>query len=273
MRDGFLWLLDLNGDGIYEPGADLEYVFGGAPGDIPIVGDWTGTGTSKIGVLRAGFLWLLDANGNGTYDGTAAGDYAFAFGAPGDVPVVGDWTGDGVTKVGMFRDGFLWVLDSDDPSVTNATGQAPLIAFPFGGIAGDVPIVGKWFAPPASITATSGTPQSTPIDTAFPTPLSLFVTGVDGYGVSGITMQFTAPASAATAAFAGSATTAVTNAAGAATSALPSANGTTGGPYSVTASVSSCGTYPGCTTISPAIFSLTNTAAPALSSPQPTKSK
>jgi hypothetical protein len=274
VRDGFLWLLDLNGDGIYEPGTDLEYVFGGAPGDIPVVGDWTGTGTTKIGVLRDGFLWLLDANGNGTWDGTAGGDYAFAFGAPGDVPVVGDWTGDGISKVGMFRDGFLWVLDSDDPAVTNATGQAPLIAFPFGGVAGDVPIVGKWFAPPASVTVSSGTPQSTPINTTFPTPLSLFVTGVDGYGVGGVTLQFTAPASGASATFAGGATTAMTNTAGTATSALPSANGTTGGPYSVTASVLSCGTYPGCGSITAASFSLMNTAAPAVrSSPQQAKSK
>jgi hypothetical protein len=144
VRDGFLWLLDSNGDGTYEAGTDLEYVFGGAPGDVPVVGDWNGTGTSKIGMLRGGYLWLLDANGNGTWDGTAGGDYAFPFGAPGDVPVIGDWTGDGISKVGMFRDGFLWVLDSDDPSVTNASGLASLMVFAFGGIPGDVPIVGKW---------------------------------------------------------------------------------------------------------------------------------
>ena len=240
-------------------------MFGGVPGDIPVVGDWTGTGTSKIGVLRDGFLWLLDANGNGTYDGTAGGDYAFAFGAPGDVPVVGDWTGDGVTKVGMFRRGFFWVLDSVDPSVTNATGSAPLIAFPFGGIAGDVPIVGKWFAPPASITATGGTPQSTLVNTSFLLPLSLSVTGVDGYGVSGVTMQYTVPANGASATFAGGVTTEVTSPAGTATSALPSANATAG-TYSVTAKVSSCGTYPGCGSVTPASFSLTNTmSVPSLS--------
>jgi hypothetical protein len=275
VRDGFLWLLDLNGDGIYEPGTDLEYVFGGAPGDIPVVGDWTGTGTTKIGVLRDGFLWLLDANGNGTWDGTAGGDYAFAFGAPGDVPVVGDWTGDGVTKVGMFRLGFFWVLDSDDPAVTNATGVAPLIAFPFGGIAGDVPIVGKWFAPPATITTTGGTPQSTSINSAFAAPLALQVIGDDGYPVSGATMFFTVPGSGASATFAGGVNTSVTNGAGVATSAIPSANGTVGGPYSVMATVQSCGTYPGCPgSAAAANFSLTNTtAAPAVSSPQQARSK
>ena len=269
VRDGFLWLLDLNGDGIYEPGTDLEYVFGGAPGDIPVVGDWTGTGTTKIGVLRDGFLWLLDANGNGTWDGAAGGDYAFAFGGvPGDVPVVGDWTGDGVTKVGMFRLGFFWVLDSDDPEVTNATGVAPLMAFPFGGIAGDVPIVGKWFAPPASIAPTGGTPQSAAINTAFSAVLTLQAMGSDGYPVSGVTMEFTVPMSGASATFAGSQMTAVTNSDGVAASAILTANGTTGEPYNVTATIQSCGSYPGCPgSATPANFSLTNTSTPALRSP------
>lgn len=46
------------------------------------------------------------------------------------------------------------VLDSADPSVTNATGQAPLIAFPIGGVAGDVPVVGKWcYTTPPNIMA------------------------------------------------------------------------------------------------------------------------
>jgi hypothetical protein len=269
VRDGFLWLLDLNGDGVYEPGTDLEYVFGGAPGDIPVVGDWTGTGTTKIGVLRDVFLWLLDANGNGTWDGTAGGDFAFAFGGiPGDVPVVGDWTGDGVTKVGMFRAGFLWVLDSDDPGVTNATGQAPIIAFAFGGVAGDVPIVGKWFAPPASITPTGGTPQSAAINTAFAAPLALQVMGIDGYPVSGVTMGFSVPMSGASATFVGSQMTAVTNLGGVTSSAILTANGTTGGPYNVTATIQSCGFYPGCPgSATPANFSLTNTSTPALRSP------
>jgi hypothetical protein len=142
VRDGFLWLLDLNGDGTYEPGTDLEYAYGGVPGDIPVVGDWTGTGTSKIGVLRDGYLWILNASGTGSYQ--AGQDLVFPFGAPGDVPVVGDWTGDGISKVGMFRAGFLWVLDSDDPSVTASIGLAPLTVFAFGGVAGDVPVVGKW---------------------------------------------------------------------------------------------------------------------------------
>jgi len=159
----------------------------------------------------------------------------------------------------MFRDGFFWVLDSDDPSVTASTGQAALIAFPFGGLPGDVPLVGKWFAPPASINVIGGTSQTTGVSAAFSAPLVVQVVGVDGNPVSGVTVEFGAPYSGASATFAGGAITATSNAAGIATSPMPSANGTPGGPYSVTGSVISVGTYPGCPgSASPVSFLLTN---------------
>ena len=54
-----------------------------------------------------------------------------------DVPVVGDWNGDGKTKVGVFRLGFFWVLDTNGDKVFTAGEQA----FPFGGLPGDIPVV------------------------------------------------------------------------------------------------------------------------------------
>ena len=56
-------------------------------GDVPVVGDWDGTGTSKIGVFRNG-VWFLDTNGNGASEGTDAVAY---FGIAGDRPVTGTW--------------------------------------------------------------------------------------------------------------------------------------------------------------------------------------
>src|SRR5208283_4770102 len=142
-RQGFLWILDTNGNHVFEQGIDQVYAFGGVVGDVPVVGDWTGTGTSKIGVFRQGFLWVLDANGNGTYDGPSGGDLLFPYGGiPGDVPVVGDWTGTSISQVGIFRQGFLWALDAngnhqiDGPDVD--------YIFGYGGIPGDKPVVGKW---------------------------------------------------------------------------------------------------------------------------------
>ena len=138
-RQGFFWILDTNGNGVFEQGIDAAFAFGGTPGDIPVVGDWNGSGTSKVGVFRAGFLWILDTNGNGAID---AADQVFPFGGiAGDVPIVGDWNGDGRTKVGVFRMGFFWVLDTNGNQVFDGGIDQ---AFAFGGIAGDKPVVGKW---------------------------------------------------------------------------------------------------------------------------------
>jgi hypothetical protein len=112
-----------------------------------VVGDWTGTGTSKIGLFRQGFFWILDANGDGILDNVnqTGGDQAFAFGGiQGDVPVVGDWDGGGTSKVGVFRSGFFWVLDANGNHQFDGTAAGQDLAFPFGGIAGDKPVVGKW---------------------------------------------------------------------------------------------------------------------------------
>ena len=102
----------------------------------------------------------------------------------------------------------------------------------------------------ASITATAGTPQSAAINTAFATQLQATVKDSLSNPVSGVTVTFTAPASGASGTFAGGVNTATTNAQGVATAPVFTANGTTGGPYTVTATVSGVAT--------PANFSLTN---------------
>ena len=250
-RQGFSWILDYNGNGVFEQGIDKTYAFGGQAGDVPVVGDWTGTGTSKIGLVRQGFFWILDANGNGTFDGTGTGqDLAFPFGGvAGDRPVVGDWNGDGTSKVGVFRQGFFWVLDANGNHQLDGTGPGQDLAFAFGGISGDMPVVGKWSS--AIITATSGTPQTTQINTAFAAPLAARLTNLGGSPLAGVLVTFAAPTSGASGTFAGGGTTAMasTNASGVATSPTFTANGTSG-TYGVTASASGVG--------SPATFSLTN---------------
>ncbi len=106
--------------------------------------------------------------------------------------------------------------------------------------------------PPAAITASGGTTQSTPIDTAFAMPLAATVLDGNSNPASGVPVTFTAPASGASGAFGnGTATeTDTTDANGIATSTIFSANGTTGGPYMVAATAGGVST--------PADFSLTN---------------
>ena len=60
------------------------------------------------------------------------------------MPRVGDWNGDGRSKVGVFRMGFFWVLDANGNTTFDGTGTGLDKAFPFGGINGDVPVVGNW---------------------------------------------------------------------------------------------------------------------------------
>lgn len=132
-RDG-VWLLDVNGEG-YE--ASDRQVWWGAPGDIPVVGSWDGSGQAHLGVARVesnGMMyWHLDVNGNGP-DGA---DRTLQFGLRGDIPVVGDWTGSGQSRVGVFRRG-MWVLD------TNGNGYDASDKVTWWGAPGDMPVVGSW---------------------------------------------------------------------------------------------------------------------------------
>ena len=107
-----------------------------------------------------------------------------------------------------------------------------------------------------TITATGGTPQSTPIGTAFPTPLAVHVADGLGQPLPGVTVTFTAPASGASGTFAGGVTTvqATTNASGDMDTPTVFTANTTLGAYSVTASVEGASAS--------ATFSLTN--APGL---------
>jgi hypothetical protein len=107
--------------------------------------------------------------------------------------------------------------------------------------------------PPASIVATSGTPQTVAPGSPFAAPFVVTVTDGSGNPVVGITVTFTAPAqSGASGTFAGGLNTATTNSAGVATSQQFTANGNAGS-YTVTAAVSGLATK--------ASFSLTNGVA------------
>src|SRR5260370_1034296 len=106
--------------------------------------------------------------------------------------------------------------------------------------------------PPAKVVVTSGSGQSTTVNTAFSGPLAATVTDAGNNPVNNVVVTFTAPGSGASGTFAGGMNTATTNVSGAATSAAISANSTAGGPYNVVASA---------TGATSANFSLTNLAS------------
>jgi len=105
---------------------------------IPIAGHWKNGGVDTVGVFNNGWWYLASDN---TPDATLLSDeldgyhhHGFSFGQAGDIPVVGDWLGNGVDTVGIFRNGVFYLGSENrrDGGVINA--------FTFGQ-AGDIPVV------------------------------------------------------------------------------------------------------------------------------------
>jgi subtilisin family serine protease len=141
------WYLDANDDGVWQDDLDTYYAdFGrGLTNAFPVVGDWNGTGVKRqIGVYWNG-SWYLDMNGNGAWDGPSTDRYYpdFGRGLTGAIPVVGDWNGNGRSKVGVYWNG-SWYLDYNG----NGAWDGPIIDryyADFGrGLAGAIPVVGDW---------------------------------------------------------------------------------------------------------------------------------
>jgi hypothetical protein len=140
--------LDTNGNDKWDGtagGDTLTNAFGTAT-DIPVAGDWTGDGSDEVGYWRpSDCKFRLDANGNGKWDGTAGGDtLTGAFGTPTDLPVVGDWNGDGTDEVGFWRPSDRkFRLDTNGNDIWNGPAGGDTLTAAFG-TATDLPVVGDW---------------------------------------------------------------------------------------------------------------------------------
>ncbi len=132
--DGFVYVRDSNTQGV----ADREFFFGD-PGDVPLVGDFDGDGRDSVSVWRASEarVYVINELG-GDGGGLGAAEYSFGFGNPGDTPFVGDFDGDGVDSVGLYRTstGFVYFRNG------LSTGVADLEFF-FGD-PGDQILAGDW---------------------------------------------------------------------------------------------------------------------------------
>jgi hypothetical protein len=139
--DGTFYL-DYNGNGVWDGCGTDRCLQIGMLNDIPLVGDWNGNGTSKVGAFRpSDGTFYLDYNGNGQWDGCST-DRCLQIGMTGDIPLVGDWNGDGVAKVGAFRpsDGTFY-LDYNGNGQWDGCTTDQCLAI---GMTGDVPLVGDW---------------------------------------------------------------------------------------------------------------------------------
>jgi len=140
--------LDANGNGRWDGGAGgdrLTAAFGVAT-DLPVRGDWNGDGTADLGVRSpSSSQFALDMNGNGRWDGTAGGDLlTVAFGYAADLPVSGDWNGDGTDDIGVWRPStrqFFLDLNGNHRWDLPRGGDLRIDGF---GLATDLPVTGDW---------------------------------------------------------------------------------------------------------------------------------
>jgi len=173
---GGQWFVDLNGNGRWDSG-DL-WLRLGTDMDYPVVGDWDGDGKDDIGIFGRQWLrdpyrikrdpglpdpdnkrrrnvdtsryvsatdedrgedrerWLQRGD-EGALRADAV-DHVFQYGDQPDTPITGDWNGDGIDQIGIYRAG-TWLLDTDGDgrwSKVDVRGQF--------GRPGDEPIVGDF---------------------------------------------------------------------------------------------------------------------------------
>jgi len=138
------WRLDANANGLWNNcTTDRCWSFGNLSG-LPVVGDWTGGGTSKLGVFDpATGQWKLDHDGDGVLDSCTVDGCVGPFGISGDRPVAGDWYGTGQAKIGVFDPVTgMWELDRNGNGTFDGC-SVDICLGPFGQ-QGDIPVVGKW---------------------------------------------------------------------------------------------------------------------------------
>lgn len=111
-------------------------------GTIPVAGDWNGDGVDTPGVM------LYDPSPTGTIrwqlrNSNTAGpaNITASYGNGRDVPVVGDWDGNGTDTLGVFRSNRAWLLRN-----ANSSGNAQ-ITFDYGSATiPELAVPGDWDA-------------------------------------------------------------------------------------------------------------------------------
>lgn len=91
-------------------------------------------------VYRNGSFYL-DGNLNRNWNNTSGGDFFASFGNAGDLPIAGDWNGDGIDQIGVVRKG-TWYLDTNGNRKWDGVAGGDQM-FLFGAMI-HTPVVGDW---------------------------------------------------------------------------------------------------------------------------------
>lgn len=85
--------------------------------------------------------FFLDWDNNGLWNSPP--DKSFVMGIAGDRPLVGDWNGDGIDQMGLYRDSTGWFFLENQTLVWNGCGGGET-CFATPGLPGDLPAAGNW---------------------------------------------------------------------------------------------------------------------------------
>ena len=138
------WYLDRNGNGRWDDCAvDTCIKSFGAAGDFPVLGS-IGSNPPSIGTFRPkGGIWKIDANGNNAFDDCKIDICYSNLGSEGSFAVMGDWDGDGSSKIAIFQpDSGSWKLDSNGNGISDRCGVDTCYSG-FGQLH-DVAVAGDW---------------------------------------------------------------------------------------------------------------------------------
>jgi hypothetical protein len=132
--------LDMNGNDVWDAADRVAGPYG-ASGDLPIAGDWNGDGRDEIGVYRpSNSFFYLDFDDSGSW--TAADLKRGTFGKRNnDLPIIGDWDGDGIDDIGVYRPPYSYFYFDMDGDGTWSAGDLRSGGF---GVPGDKPVIGDW---------------------------------------------------------------------------------------------------------------------------------
>jgi Tol biopolymer transport system component len=141
-RNGTFHLALLKGAGGHTLIQELAPIPFGQAGDLPVAGDWNGDGKDDIGVFRPGATgkFIVRLPVSLLPNQISFLTINFDFGTAGDLPVAGDWDGDGDDSPGVYRGSEQGLF-----LITNTLSSNVDTTFIFGG-PGDLPMVGDWVA-------------------------------------------------------------------------------------------------------------------------------
>ena len=126
-RDGAWWILDEQGNGY------VRY-WGQAGTDQPVPADYDGDGKTDIAIWRKtdGYWWILYSGYGNGFSSVGTSNSQWGLPSFGDIPVAGDYTGDGRADLAVFRplDGTWYVKNLVNDSIISQQW----------GINGDVPL-------------------------------------------------------------------------------------------------------------------------------------